>query len=102
MLKNNYKYYAQIFGSVINTVYLCPIIHTKKCDKMEHPTKKGQRITTELSSTRVFTVAGFYGSDGIPHDTIEQARVEQPDGIIIVWLKETNGSVELEKCSVCE
>ncbi len=39
MIENNYKYYAQIFGSVINAAYLCPIIHTKKCDKMKKATR---------------------------------------------------------------
>ena len=60
MLENKCKYYAQIFGGVINTAYLCPIIHTKKCDKMN--------FTTELQK------AIFAFND---HFTFEQVLAEE-------------------------
>ena len=63
MLENKCKYYAQIFGGVINTAYLCPIIHTKKCDKMKNAvlkiTNQGDAKMFFFNSKEVYSTERF-------------------------------------------
>lgn len=57
MLEIKYKYYAQMFGGVINALYICPIIHTKKCDKMT--TVKNSTGTKAVNISDQSAVSGF-------------------------------------------
>ena len=65
------------------------------------PKRIGDKFIDNASSTTdIYTVAAFFGKNGVEYGTAREAVQRNPPGVICVRNKEFGGSHNLESCQI--